>query len=279
MRTVQTATRAVWDELVSDLPVGVLLQDSDGEVLAGNRLAADLLGLRYDELLSGRRPEDWSARDDSGAPLPSRADLADQVLRTGVTLNIPMVVTRGGLPHVQVWAEYHPLEVRGQRRLLVLLQPVHTDVPHSRGLLDPLTGLPGRALLHDRLDQALTRARTHGTLASLVLVDVHQLAAVNSAHGFQRGDELLTVIGGRLREGLREDYTVARYGGDEFAVIADHSCGTGEAVAERVRELAGRAVRIAGTRVRPGVRVCWVTSDGAAPMHAVIAHVEERLRR
>ncbi|HWO61923.1 MAG TPA: GGDEF domain-containing protein [Umezawaea sp.] len=279
MRTAQTAlTRPVWDELIAELPVGVVLMDAHGDVLAGNRLAADLLGLRPEELLSGHRPLGWSVRDDSGAPLPNRREIASQALRTGSVLTLPVAVVRAGLPHVQLWAECHPLEVRGEPRVVAFLQPVHTDVPHSRGLVDPLTGLPGRALLHDRLDQALARARTHGTVVTLVLVDVHQLAGVNAQHGFHRGDELLTVIGGRLREGLREDYTVARYGGDEFAVIAEHPCGSGEAVAERVRELADRAVRIAHTRVRPGVRVCWVTSDGAAPMHSVIANVEERLR-
>jgi diguanylate cyclase (GGDEF)-like protein len=259
MSTVQiTASRAVWDEFVSELPVGVLLQDENGVVLAANRLASTLLG-------------DALARDDSGAPLPSCAELAAQVLRTGSPLTIPMV-----LPHAQVWAEYHPITLRGQ--VLVLLRPVQSDVPHSAGLLDPLTGLPGRALLLDRLDQALIRARTQGTLASLVLVDVHRMASVNAEYGFQRGDELLAAVARRLRQGLRADYTVARYGGDSFAVVAEHPDGNGAAVAERVHELAGRAVRLGDVRVRPGVRACWVTSDGEAPLHSVIAHVEERLR-
>ncbi len=269
MSTVQTTTsRAVWDELVSDLPFGMLLLDDTGAVLAGNRVAAAMMGLPSATPAGFHRSQAWDA---SGAPLPSHAELGAQVLRTGSTLMIPMV-----LPHARVWAEYQPLELRGQ--VLVVLRPVQADVPHSARLLDALTGLPGRALLLDRLDQALTRARTHGTLASLVLVDVHRLAEVNREHGFQRGDELLTVLAGRLREGLRDDYTVARYGGDEFAVVAEHPNGSGEAVAAKVRELAGRAVRIAGRRVRPGVRVCWVTSDGEAPAHAVIGYVEERLR-
>ncbi|RKT51782.1 sensor domain-containing diguanylate cyclase [Saccharothrix australiensis] len=269
MSTAQTtASRAVWDELVSALPVGVLLQDASGAVLAGNRLAASLMGVPCAELRGFRRPAAWDA---SGAPLPSCAELSSQVLRTGAPLTIPMV-----LPHARLWAEYHPLEPRQQ--VLVVLRPVQSDVPHSARLLDGLTGLPGRALLLDRLDQALTRARTHGTLASLVLADVHRMAAVNRAHGFQRGDELLTAIAGRLRQGLRDDYTVARYGGDEFAVVAEHPNGSGEAVAARVRELAGRSVRIGGVRLRPGVRVCWVTSDGDAAVHSVLAHVEERLR-
>lgn len=260
MSTVQTtAPRAVWDEFVSELPVGVLLQDDRGEVLAANPMASALLG-------------DAKARDDFGAPLPSCAELAAQVLRTGSPLTIPVA-----LPHARVWAEYHPVEVRGQ--VLVVLRPVQADVPHSAGLLDALTGLPGRALLLDRLDQALIRARTRGTLASLVLADVHRMAEVNVAHGFRRGDELLAVLAKRLRRGLRADYTVARYGGDSFAVVAEHPDGNGEAIAARVRELAGRAVRLGGERVRSDVRVCWVTSDGEAPVHSVIAHVEERLRR
>ncbi|KAA2256931.1 sensor domain-containing diguanylate cyclase [Solihabitans fulvus] len=283
MRTVETTApstaEAIWRELVAELPVGVLLQDEHGEVLAANSLAADLLGLHRRELLDGSRPAGWLACDDSGAPLPERAELAGQVLRTGAPLTLPLVVTRDGVPHVRLWADYHPIRLRGRPCVLVLLQPVHTDVPHSKGLLDPLTGLPGRALLLDRLDQALTRARTHGTLASLVLVDVHRLASVNAEHGFHRGDELLTVLAGRLRQGLRADHTVARYGGDEFAIVAEHPDGTGEPLAERVRELAGRAVRVGGARLRPGVRVCWVTSDGTAPTHSVVSVVDERLRR
>ncbi|MBW4719414.1 sensor domain-containing diguanylate cyclase [Saccharothrix obliqua] len=263
MSTVQSS--AVWDELVSGLPYGVLLLDGSGAVLAGNRAACALMGV----LPGHPRPE---ARDPSGAPLPTCAELAEQVLRTRAPLVIPMV-----LPHAKVWAEYQPLEPRGQ--VLLVLRPVQADVPNSARMLDALTGLPGRALLLDRLDQALVRARTHGTLASLVLADVRQLAAVNREHGFERGDELLTVIASRLRAGLREDYTVARYGGDEFAVVAEHPNGSGEALAARVRELAGRGVRIAGRRVRPGVRACWVTSDGAASPHSVIAYVEERLRQ
>jgi diguanylate cyclase (GGDEF)-like protein len=257
MSTVQT-TRAVWEELVSELPVGVLLQDETGVVLAGNRLAAELLGVAE---LPGCRPSALDA-------LPSCADLAGQVRRTGAVA-IPVV-----LPHARVLAEYHSVELHGRERLLVLLRPADSHCLH-----DPLTGLPGRVLLLDRLEQALTRARTHGTLASLVLLDVHRLADVNREHGFARGDELLTVIAGRLRSGLRADYTVARYGGDEFAVVAEHPDGTGEEVAERVRELAGRAVRIAGVRVRPGVRVCWVTSDGDASPATVVAYVEKRLHR
>ncbi|AHI02150.1 hypothetical protein GCM10010174_33260 [Kutzneria viridogrisea] len=282
MSAVDTAapatTGTIWDELVSELPVGVLLQDEQGGVLAANDLAGSLLGLSRHDLLHGSRPAGWVACDDSGAPLPHSAEMTAQVLRAAGRLTVPMVVLRDGLPHARLWVDYQPVRHRGRPCLLVLLQPVHTDVPHSRGLLDPLTGLPSRALLLDRLDQSLTRSRTNGSLTSLVLVDVHRLAEVNAEFGFDTGDDLLTVLGGRLRTGLRADHTVARYGGDEFAVVAEHPDGTGEPIAARVRELTERAVRLGRVRLRPRVRVCWATSDGSAPVHAVVSYVENRLR-
>jgi diguanylate cyclase (GGDEF)-like protein len=269
---------AIWDDLVAELPVGVMLQDQHGGVLAANKRAASLLGLSQADLLCGRRPARWGLCDESGAALPSDADLADQAFRMGTPLAVPMVVTRDGKPRTRIWADHYPLSVHGRPRLLVLLAPVDDDVARSRGLIDPVTGLPGRLLLLDRLQQALVRARTHGTLATLVLLDVRQLATINARHGFVRGDDLLALLGGRLRSDLRADHTVARYGGDELAVVAEHPNGTGEPIAERVRDLAERPVRLGGAHLRPGVQVCWVTSDGSAPVHSVLAYAESRLR-
>src|SRR5207249_11216282 len=53
-------------------------------------------------------------------------------LRAGAPLTVPLVVTGDGLPRIRVWADYHPVSLHGRPRLLVLLQPVHNDVPHSR---------------------------------------------------------------------------------------------------------------------------------------------------
>lgn len=283
MSAVDTAAPTVtplttWTDLVAELPVGVLLQDERGAVLAANHRAGDLLGLSRRDLATGRRPADWRACDDSGAPLPDDTERAEQVLRGGCPLSIPLVIADATGLRARIWADYHPITLHGRARLLVLLHPVHTDVRQASGLLDPLTGLPGRVLLLDRLDQALLRSRTHGTLTSLILVDICQLAAINTRFGFARGDEVLTVMAGRLREGLRDDHTVARYRGDEFAVIAEHPNGTGEPLAERVRELAVRPVPLGTSRVRPRVRVGWVTSDGAVPTHLVVEQVENRLQ-
>ncbi|TDC87545.1 diguanylate cyclase [Saccharopolyspora aridisoli] len=266
----------VWDELVSGLNVGVLLTDDRGQVLATNDVAAELMQLDRADLLTGTRPHDWQVRDDTGSPMPDWADLAGQVLRAGCPLSIPLVITSGPTES-RIWADYHAVTVQGRRRVLVLLQSVHTDVSHSSGLLDPLTGLPGRVLLLDRLQQSLVRSRSRGTLSTLVLIDVQRLADFNATHGFERGDELLLTLAGRLREGLKDEHTVARYGGDEFAVIAEHASGTGERIAAQAREMAGWPMRIGRKRVRPVLRVSWVTTDGLASVHSVLARAEQQL--
>jgi diguanylate cyclase (GGDEF)-like protein len=266
----------VWDELVSGLNVGVLLTDDRGQVLATNDVAAELMQLDRADLLTGTRPRDWEVRDDTGASMPDWADLAGQVLRAGCPLSIPLVII-SGRTESRIWADYHAVTVQGRRRVLVLLQSVHTDVSHSSGLLDPLTGLPGRVLLLDRLQQSLVRSRSRGTLSTLVLIDVQRLADFNATHGFERGDELLSTLAGRLREGLKDEHTVARYGGDEFAVVAEHPSGTGERIAAQAREVAGWPMRIGRKRVRPVLRVSWVTTDGFASVHSVLARAEQQL--
>ncbi|TWF94632.1 diguanylate cyclase (GGDEF)-like protein [Saccharopolyspora dendranthemae] len=266
----------MWDELVSGLNVGVLLTDERGQVLATNDVAAELMQLDRADLLTGTRPHDWQVRDDTGSPMPDWADLAGQVLRAGCPLSIPLVIINGRTES-RIWADYHAVTVQGRRRVLVLLQSVETDVSHSSGLLDPLTGLPGRVLLLDRLEQSLVRSRMRGTLSTLVLIDVQQLAEFNATHGFERGDEMLSMLAGRLREGLSDEHTVARYGGDEFAVVAEHPSGTGERIAAHAREVAGWPMRVGRKRVRPGLRVSWVTTDGLASVHSVLARAEQQL--
>jgi diguanylate cyclase (GGDEF)-like protein len=277
--TVPSQLTPIWDELISGLTVGVLLTDDRGQVLATNDVAAELMQLSKSDLLTGTRPSGWCARDDTGTAMPDWADLAGQVLRAGAPLSTPLVITRRGEIASRLWVDYHPVQAQGRRRLLVLLQPVHTDVSHSKGLLDPLTDLPGRALLLDRLEQSMVRARTRGTLSTLVLIDIGKFSEFNAEHGFGGGDELLRMLANRLRQGMNEECTIARYGGDQFAVVAEHPSGTGEEIAEQSRNIASWPMRIGGRRVRPAFRVSWVTSDGNASVHSVLVRAEQQLRR
>jgi diguanylate cyclase (GGDEF)-like protein len=86
---------------------------------------------------------------------------------------------------------------------------------------DPLTGLPNRTLLHERLQSALRRAHRNSLHTAVLFLDLDNFKQVNDAFEHHAGDRLLTELGERLRRALRETDTVARMGGDEFAVILE----------------------------------------------------------
>jgi diguanylate cyclase (GGDEF)-like protein len=88
-----------------------------------------------------------------------------------------------------------------------------------RAMHDTLTGLPNRALLADRFEQALRAADRSGASVGLLLLDLDRFKEVNDTFGHHYGDELLGQIGPRLSAVLRSVDTIARLGGDEFAVL------------------------------------------------------------
>jgi diguanylate cyclase (GGDEF)-like protein/PAS domain S-box-containing protein len=86
---------------------------------------------------------------------------------------------------------------------------------------DPLTGLPNRTLLLDRLTMAVARARRHRSMIAVLFLDLDHFKVVNDSHGHSLGDRLLTSIATRMSRALRPDDTVARFGGDEFVVLCE----------------------------------------------------------
>ena len=93
------------------------------------------------------------------------------------------------------------------------------DALQRMALFDPLTDLPNRVLLLDRVDQALRRARREGGAFALLLVDVDRFKEVNDSLGHAAGDALLKEVARRFGGALRASDTVARLGGDEFAIL------------------------------------------------------------
>jgi len=116
---------------------------------------------------------------------------------------------------------------------------------------DPLTGLPNRVLLLKRLDVAAARAVRHraGSVA-IIFLDLDQFKQVNDSRGHESGDVLLIEVAARLKLGVRPADTVARIGGDEFAVLCeDIDEAAASVVAARLRGLLRRPIDVHGHRV------------------------------
>jgi len=103
---------------------------------------------------------------------------------------------------------------------------------------DPLTGLPNRRLLEDRMEQVLAGARRRQGKAAVLFIDLDKFKQVNDQHGHEAGDWLLQQVAGRMRAVLRESDTAARVGGDEFVVLLPDVVKLRDAVdvAEKIRE-------------------------------------------
>jgi len=136
-------------------------------------------------------------------------------------------------------------------------------------LRDPLTGLPNRVLLDDRIAQALARSERTGEPFALFVIDLDGFKGVNDIRGHAAGNEVLKDIARRLDSVVRSMDTVARVGGDEFVIV---SIGTGSddeasALVGRVRNVLRRPYRIEGGLVELDASIGWAIfpQDGATP--------------
>jgi len=151
-----------------------------------------------------------------------------------------------------------------------------------RALHDPLTGLANRSLFFDRAEQALARLdRSERALLVVAFIDLDDFKGVNDTLGHARGDHLLQLVGERLRAVVRPADTVARFGGDEFALLMEELESDDDALAaaervvrslERPFDLAGGSVKISGSvgisvRSAAGVDVAELVGQADAAMY------------
>ncbi|CAN5877401.1 hypothetical protein BH23ACT11_BH23ACT11_15080 [soil metagenome] len=144
---------------------------------------------------------------------------------------------------------------------------------------DHLTGLANRGLLQDRLERAVVRADRVDGMVALMFLNLDRFQAVNDTFGEDYGDELLKLVAERLQRCVREADTVARVGGDEFAVVAEGLAEAQEAlpIAQNILgtlsqpfSLNGREVFMTasvGIAVRPPSEMDVLLKDAGAAMH------------
>jgi len=130
---------------------------------------------------------------------------------------------------------------------------------------DPLTGLPNRALLQDRLIQTMARAERAGSRLALLYIDLDRFKLVNDTLGHSVGDALLQEVAHRLRATVRVSDTVSRQGGDEFLVLLDEieSADDAARVAQKMLDLLAQPCRVAGHEltVTPSIGISLYPDD------------------
>ncbi len=164
--------------------------------------------------------------------------------------------------------EERPVLMRGVMIDITQLK-LAEEALQERANYDPLTHLPNRRLFDDRLSHALARAQRSRTLLALMYLDLDGFKEVNDSLGHGAGDEVLRIVAHRLRSRVRKSDTIARLGGNEFAIIASdcRKREDPETLARRVLELLtapyvvddGRAVLSAS------IGISFYPSDGANP--------------
>lgn len=235
------------------------------EVLQMNPAFAELAGIEATDG-SGRRLAEVAP----WLPATVRADLDDMLVsgRIADRDDVEIVTPLGSrtydyaivpLPDGAVAVQFADVTDRKHATELIRHQAFH----------DPLTSLPNRSLLFDRLSHALSSLRRDRTTAGLLLLDLNQFKEINDTLGHGYGDELLTTVGVRLAEMMREGDTVARLGGDEFAIVVN---GASEAdlleISQRVAEEIKKPVRLDGIEVEVTASI----GGAVAPTHGRDAH-------
>lgn len=235
--------------LNSPLSMGVYA--ADGRCVMANEAFAQLAGATREALLAQNFHQIPSWRE-SGLLDDALAALADQRPRQRET----HVTTSFGK---EVWLDCRvlPTLINGENHLLIQFFDLTERVRHEEQLRqfayhDPLTQIPNRRLLLDRLERAMrTSKRMHSYLAVL-FVDLNRFKQLNDAHGHETGDQLLIEAARRLQQTVRDNDTVARFGGDEFVVLLEGLGTSYEQAAEHAASVADKIRRALGTEYRLG---------------------------
>jgi diguanylate cyclase (GGDEF)-like protein len=145
---------------------------------------------------------------------------------------------------------------------------------------DPLTGLPNRASMQQRLALAIEIAKRNRKKLAVMLVDLNDFKRINDGRGHPVGDHVLAAVAGRLRSSVRGSDTVARYGGDEFVVLAGELDRAGDAghIAEKIADMVSVPLPVDGAVEKVGCSIgISVYPDDAENPDALIERADRAM--
>lgn len=265
-------------EVLDLLPDAVCIVDRDGRFLYVSASFERILGYAPQEVL-GRRAFELVHPDDRAAT-EQQAEAVTQgqfqrhfrnryIHKAGHSVDI--------LWSAQWWPE-HGVRI-GVAREVGELRRSERELEH-RASHDPLTGLPNRPHLQQRLQRAIEHARRTRDSLALLYLDLDGFKVANDRCGHGAGDQVLRDVAQRLQQGLRQDDLVARIGGDEFVVLL-HGCADADAahaIAEQLRlHLAPPfALPDGAFTLDASIGIACYPGDGQEP-EALLAHADRAM--
>ena len=234
----------------------VLLIDGEGQIIDSNERAFEAYGYSRDELSTFKLKDlcDFS---------PQECGLFWEQLQAeqGVRFDTLQFRYDGSTFPVEINARW--IEMDQTRLIQAIIRDISERKAAEDKLVhqayhDPLTGLPNRMLISDRLKQAVAKARRHQTLAVLLLLDLDRFKNINDTLGHAVGDKILKTLSERMQRTLRDTDTVARFGGDEFLILLEgiHELSDVVSLAQKLSELVTQAIII------DDQEMCLTTSIG-----------------
>ena len=225
VRAPLAASEQRFHRAFDDAPIGMALVGPDGRFREVNRSLASLTGYGAEKLVQLRlwdlSPADVRAADRAAWPPAAGMDAVEQRFQRADG-TIGWGLWRYSLVQDESAIASHwvvqMLDVTSRRQFE---QQLAHQAHH-----DPLTGLPNRTLLTERLQEALDRARERGSGVAVIFVDLDNFKVINDSLGHDAGDRLLRNVSERLRRVLRPQDLLARFGGDELAVCLEQVTGT-----------------------------------------------------
>jgi diguanylate cyclase (GGDEF)-like protein/PAS domain S-box-containing protein len=191
----------------------------DGRYVDVNPAFEKITGYSRDEILGRAGVEIglWVNASD-------RERLAEMVRRNGFASNCEFQFRRKNGEILWGLISVTTIELQGQQFYLSITRDITEakqveETIHRLAYFDPLTRLPNRQLLMDRLGQALAAVRRARHFGALLMMDLDHFKRLNDTRGHDAGDRLLTAVGATIAGAIRSEDTVSRIGGDEFVVI------------------------------------------------------------
>ena len=294
-RAVVAQSKAVLDEALGAMDSGFLLLDEQRNVVQWNRRFEEFFpwlsavmraGVPFQRVLQttvhyhlpGVSPADKARWVQERLRQQARLETLEQRLPSGRYVQITERPTPlGGLVIV-----YHDVTE---------LRQANAEIEHL-AFYDPLTGLPNRRLLLQRLEELCAQAGGGQAHGALLFIDLDHFKTLNDTLGHEMGDLLLRQVGHRLQAGVRAGDLVARLGGDEFVVVLQQLAADGSAALEQARAVAAQILALLarpyalGTQVHHGSASVGATLFGPPAQQALevlkqadIAMYEAKARR